>query len=171
MIRNGKLEWLQIMRSNDLVWGTPYNFIQFTTMQELFAGWLNVDIGAYVHVSDSLHVYERHWDELDNYHLNSVKTCQNTSDLRIGSFAEWEVLWGKLIDVTLTLSQSTSADKIIGVYEDTRKMPKAYRELTAVLAAEALRKRSFVKQASELIREAGEFWLTSWTQWAETKST
>ena len=29
-VRQGKLEWSQIMRSNDVLLGMPYNFIQFT---------------------------------------------------------------------------------------------------------------------------------------------
>lgn len=57
-IRDNKLEWSQIMRSNDLFRGTPYNFIQFTTLQEILAGWLEIDIGEYFYFTDSLHVYE-----------------------------------------------------------------------------------------------------------------
>ncbi|MCP4975525.1 MAG: hypothetical protein GY931_05140, partial [Maribacter sp.] len=38
-IRNSKLEWLQVMRSNDVLLGLPYNIIQFTTLQEIVAGW------------------------------------------------------------------------------------------------------------------------------------
>lgn len=31
-------------------------FIQFTTLQEIIAGWLNLDIGEYFYFTDSLHV-------------------------------------------------------------------------------------------------------------------
>lgn len=58
-IRDSKLEWTQIMRSNDLYLGLPYNFIQFTSLQEILAGWLRVEIGSYCHYSDSLHLYRR----------------------------------------------------------------------------------------------------------------
>ena len=44
-VRDGKLDWLQIMRSNDVFRGTPYNFVQFTTLQEVMAGWLGIDVG------------------------------------------------------------------------------------------------------------------------------
>ena len=27
--------------------GMPYNFIQFTTLQEIIAGWLNLDVSEY----------------------------------------------------------------------------------------------------------------------------
>lgn len=57
-VRDGKLEWTQVMRSNDLYRGTPYNLVQFTTLQEILAGWLGLDVGGYYQISDSLHVYE-----------------------------------------------------------------------------------------------------------------
>ena len=58
-VRNGKLEWSQIMRSNDVLLGMPYNFVQFTGLQEILAGWLEIDLGSYNHYSDSLHLYSR----------------------------------------------------------------------------------------------------------------
>lgn len=56
-IRDGKLEWTQVMRSNDVFKGLPYNLVQFTSLQEILAGWLGVEVGTYTHLSDSLHLY------------------------------------------------------------------------------------------------------------------
>ena len=47
------------MRSNDVLLGTPYNFVQYTSLQEILAGWLDIGVGSYNHYSDSLHLYER----------------------------------------------------------------------------------------------------------------
>src|SRR3712207_1347251 len=44
LVRNDRLDWLQVMRSNDFVWGLPYNIVQFTTLQEIMAGWLGVEV-------------------------------------------------------------------------------------------------------------------------------
>lgn len=63
MIRGGKLDWLQIVRSNDLLWGVPYNWMQWTHVQEYVANQVGVPLGKYIHVADSLHVYDYHWDE------------------------------------------------------------------------------------------------------------
>lgn len=63
MVRNGKLDWLQIVRSNDAMWGTPYNWMQFTMLQEYIATAVGIPMGKYVHVADSLHIYDYHWDE------------------------------------------------------------------------------------------------------------
>lgn len=46
LVRDGRLEWLQVMRSNDLVWGLPYNLVQWTTIQEVVAGWLGIEVGT-----------------------------------------------------------------------------------------------------------------------------
>ena len=53
------------MRSNDIFRGLPYNFVQFTSMQEILAGWLKINVGSYNHVSDSLHIYERDLKEME----------------------------------------------------------------------------------------------------------
>ncbi|MDT8447490.1 MAG: thymidylate synthase [bacterium] len=58
-VREGKLEWTQVMRSNDLILGLPHNFVQFTYLQEIIAGWLGLEMGTYNHFSDSLHCYLR----------------------------------------------------------------------------------------------------------------
>lgn len=58
-VRDGHLHWTQVMRSNDVMRGLPYDIIQFTLLQELMASWLGVQLGSYIHVADSLHIYER----------------------------------------------------------------------------------------------------------------
>ena len=63
-LRDGRLEWLQVIRSNDMFLGVPHNFVQFTSLQEVLAGWLGVECGSYTQISDSLHVYEHHWENV-----------------------------------------------------------------------------------------------------------
>lgn len=59
-IRNGKLNMTTHMRSNDLVWGFPYDVIQFCLLQMTIAEELGIENGTYTHHADSLHIYERH---------------------------------------------------------------------------------------------------------------
>jgi thymidylate synthase len=54
----GKLDLLVIRRSNDVVWGLPYNIIQFTSILEYMAGWLGIPVGTYAETINSLHIYE-----------------------------------------------------------------------------------------------------------------
>jgi hypothetical protein len=65
MIRDGRLDWMQIIRSNDAIWGIPYNAIQWSTVMEFVAGALDVPIGNMFIVQDSFHVYENKFAECE----------------------------------------------------------------------------------------------------------
>jgi len=57
-IRKGKLNLTVFNRSNDLHWGLfGANLCQFSTIQEMVACWLDVPVGTYTHMTDSLHIY------------------------------------------------------------------------------------------------------------------
>lgn len=167
MVRQGKLEWLQVMRSNDLVWGLPYNFVQFTSLQEIVAGWLDVEVGTYTHLSDSLHAYQRHWGKVSAAIQVAETAPQNAADLRIKSYDEWETLWGRLIDGALALTRETKAEALLAVAGGLQDIPAGYKEWVAVLTAEALHRRGFTASAEEIIAHAGPFWGTSWRRWRD----
>ncbi|MBA2678456.1 MAG: thymidylate synthase [Ktedonobacteraceae bacterium] len=59
-IRENKLECLVMMRSNDIIWGTPYDVFSFTMMQEIMAKQLGIELGPYTHMVGSFHLYDRH---------------------------------------------------------------------------------------------------------------
>ncbi len=67
LIRDRKLHMHALMRSNDVVWGMPYDVFSFTCLQELFlyklqeAGVPVDDLGSYHHTAGSLHVYDTHF--------------------------------------------------------------------------------------------------------------
>lgn len=61
-VRQDRLEMHTTMRSQDLWLGFPYDLFTATILQELLAGWLGVELGAYHHHVDSLHLYEQHID-------------------------------------------------------------------------------------------------------------
>lgn len=61
-IREKKLILLVNMRSTDLIFGLGNDVPAFTFMQEMMAKELGVELGPYIHVSNSLHVYERHFE-------------------------------------------------------------------------------------------------------------
>lgn len=61
-IRDNKLNMTVFNRSNDIIYGLfGANLCQFSTIQELMASWLGVEVGTYIHITDSLHTY------LDSY--------------------------------------------------------------------------------------------------------
>ncbi|MEW9533601.1 thymidylate synthase [Microbispora sp. NPDC049125] len=57
-LRRGRLHMSTTMRSQDLWTGMPYDLFFTTTLHELMAGWLGVELGTYRHHVDSLHLYE-----------------------------------------------------------------------------------------------------------------
>ncbi|KKL46377.1 hypothetical protein LCGC14_2346140, partial [marine sediment metagenome] len=61
MARDGKLDLMVVMRSNDLLWGfSSINVFEWTFLQELLANILYFEVGKYYHVVDSLHIYLNH---------------------------------------------------------------------------------------------------------------
>jgi thymidylate synthase len=62
LLREGRLEAVVSMRSNDAVWGLPYDVFLFSFLQEKMATELGVALGSYHHVAASMHIYERHID-------------------------------------------------------------------------------------------------------------
>lgn len=61
LIRDNKLNLFVYMRSNDAIWGTPYDLFMFTVLQEVIANSLKIELGEYYHNATSLHIYKRHY--------------------------------------------------------------------------------------------------------------
>lgn len=67
MIRDGKLNAITYMRSNDILWGLCLDVPAFCFLQEVLAFWLGVEIGTYTHIPSSLHYYDTFEDKLLGY--------------------------------------------------------------------------------------------------------
>ena len=83
-IRNNKLNTTVYMRSNDVYFGLPYDYIFFMSLAYYAAHQLNLDIGTYTHVATSMHMYNRDYDKFveHNQVLNIklwdiIKECYN----------------------------------------------------------------------------------------------
>lgn len=68
-IRNDKLHLVSYMRSNDLVYGTPYNISYFIRLlhrmlYELKPNYPELTLGNYIHNATSLHIYKRNFDKV-----------------------------------------------------------------------------------------------------------
>lgn len=60
LVRDGRLNAFVSMRSNDAMWGLPYDIFLFTMIQELLSCELQIPLGNYYHSAVSMHLYERH---------------------------------------------------------------------------------------------------------------
>jgi thymidylate synthase len=143
-IRKGKLEWLQVMRSNDLFLGTPHNFVQFTTLQEVVAGWLGVELGSYAQISDSLHLYEKDLGKFgfapvapDAHNCDSLALTKRESDAVLAAF-------GARLDEMRDLAAS---ERRLAAIVAARDMPIGWMNLLVIVAADAARRHGWEETA------------------------
>ncbi len=65
-IRENKLNMIAHMRSNDLLWGFPYDTNGFCFLQEALAAVLGIELGTYELHAGSLHIYTDRESQLTN---------------------------------------------------------------------------------------------------------
>lgn len=146
-VRNQKLEWTQVLRSNDLCKGVPYNFVQFTTLQEFVAGIAGVDVGSYTHFSDSLHIYESD-EEGECYGVEVTTASENSEDLRL-PLDEGLGRWQELHAIIGRLGQTTKAEEVLQVIKGT-SLGAGFSSLALICGAERLRRLRRDEPASEM---------------------
>jgi thymidylate synthase len=151
-VRDGKLEWLQVMRSNDLYRGLPYNLVQFTTLHEILSGWLGLGLGQYHHLSDSLHIYHNTTqDILDSKPVIAAISLENRDNLAIEkseSDSAFQLLEGI---VERLIAENISTEQILS--EAKPSLPQAYFNIAIVLCAESARRRGQTSLSYTMIEE------------------
>jgi thymidylate synthase len=137
-VRNGRLEWTQIMRSNDVFRGLPYNFVQFMGLQEILAGWLNLKPGAYHHFSDSLHLYTDSAAKVraarfiaHDANSDSIALDRKDSDK---AFLKLEQCIKKIIEPRYSVAG-------IQCLPERVSLPVPFRNMLCIIVAEGLRRR------------------------------
>jgi thymidylate synthase len=149
-IREGKLEWMQVVRSNDLYRGLPYNIVQFTSLQEIIAGWLGLGIGSYNHLADSLHVYAPDYSAVCT--AGHCATAANTDVLSEG----YEVSVNLFREIERRMDAfargTHDAQEILSL-SDMPDAPTAYRNLLCVLGAHAARKNRLHDSSSVILSQ------------------
>jgi thymidylate synthase len=167
-LREGRLEWTQIMRSNDLVLGLPHNIVQFTCLQEVMAGWLGVQLGEFNHYADSLHIYDRDEpiaDRIDycslpqnNESIALPKEASDRSFVSLGRFADVLTSSGKVADLLTTF--------------DELDVDPSFRSWAAVLIADALRRRDAHREMEAVMNGCSNPCLAMlFERWLQRKST
>lgn len=87
-IRNNKLHMMVFNRSNDILWGLfGANLCQFSTLQELLATWLGVEVGSYHQVTDSLHLYTDTYGSSENATIFELHPGLNS-----GEYCIWDMV-------------------------------------------------------------------------------
>lgn len=161
-IRNQKLEWTQIMRSNDLVLGLPYDIAQFISIQEILASWLDIEVGTYNHVSDSLHIYEDKVGILGTNNIN-IKNTDSLSISKVDFSNVISMLYKKMLlishDPNLTGIELIEISNLNTGYE-------AYNNILKVICAYAANKKQEFNARDIIIDKCSNMAYTSmWNGW------
>lgn len=135
-IRDNKLEWSQIMRSNDILLGTPYNFVQYTSLQEILAGWLNIEVGTYNHYSDSLHLYERDKERID---IGTLDNMINPDTLSIPKY-DSDMLFKEIYRRMEVIVNNNVSEQDLIELANLNSSYEAYNNIMAMIVAYAARK-------------------------------
>lgn len=115
LIRNNKLNCITYMRSNDVIWGVPYDIFNFTLLQEVLAKQLGIQVGTYSHIAGSMHIYEYHLelaknilDENQNYNKYRMEEIEFYGDVfdNIKQLIKYENIIRTENDYNLTLENS-----------------------------------------------------------------
>jgi thymidylate synthase len=136
-VRNGRLEWLQVMRSHDVTKAIPKNFAQFTIVQEVLAGWLGVELGEYHHISDSLHIYGDDFPNLG--FVENSRPPSNMDDLRLPK-DDFEKVLAEALAILKELAGPMLSRDAFRHLMSTAGLPTAYHNLIAVTAADIARR-------------------------------
>ncbi len=165
-IREGRLEWTQVLRSNDLLRGLPTNFAQFTYLQEVIAGWMGVEVGVYHHWSDSLHLYTRDAEKF-SCEPEVAPLASNTDSLAIDMVRGEAVI----LELYRRMVEMTAQDVGVRALEDLASFPEApagYQNLLRVLGAESARRRDRPDQAVALMKGCTNAQLLqTWSAWSK----
>jgi len=164
-VRDNRLEWTQVMRSNDIFIGIPYDFVQFTCLQEIFAGWLGIEVGAYCHISDSLHAYTKDIPEI--LKAVPVMPAPDSSSFAL-PFDDSERVFRELGRGVERIINSGNLGSELLANLKASTLPQTYRDMLAVLTSEGLRIRGDGGMAGEAIGLCSNLLFQQlWQRWFE----
>ena len=67
LLRDGKLNLIVYMRSNDAYLGLPHDIFCFTMLQEIMAREVSAQLGTYKHMVGSLHLYDKNREKAQQF--------------------------------------------------------------------------------------------------------
>lgn len=161
-IRDKKLEWLQIVRSNDLFRGVPHNFVQFTSLQEIVSGWLGIEVGSYNQISDSLHVYLNDKKNIENSNPIEIR---NNSDLFSADKTESDLFFSEIYSRMHKMVEAKKEKefKNLAFLKDSQE---SFQNLLFVIAADSARRRQWDELSNELmINCTNRLYKQLWENW------
>ena len=166
-VRKNKLEWMQICRSNDLFLGVPHNFVQFTCLQEIIAGWLNVDIGSYTHLSDSLHIYQK---DLPNFKsLTKIEISDYTESLCLPKDKSDAAL-AEIFGFMKAMSSGRLSRNDLLETLNSKYLNESYANLLCLISADSARRKGWDDISTKLMSYCSNpIYQQLWQRWIHRK--
>jgi len=166
-IRKGKLEWTQIVRSNDLFLGVPHNFVQFTSLQEILAAWLNIEVGQYRHIADCLHIYAR--DQETVQQSRQMASDQNNDVLRFTK-AESDTYFAEMARRMDRMTSALLTQRTLRNLAQPDDLPSELCNWLLVVAADCARRKRWINVSYDLmakcsnpaLQQLWDRWLARW---------
>lgn len=164
-VRDGRLEWTQIMRSNDIFRGLPHNIVQFTFLQEVMSGWLGLETGTYFQLSDSLHVYLQPGES--SLPRTNERPEKNGDTVALEkSHSEW--CWHELSYRVDRLIEHDVKESDVRKLADWKSAPESFRNMILVLCAESARRHRFKGVADDVMSTCtNDAYKQLWGRWVE----
>ncbi len=106
-VRNGKLDMVTHMRSNDIFKGLPHDIFAFTMMQEIISRELGVDLGTYKHSVGSFHLYDEDKEKAQAY-LNEGWQSTDRAMPEMPSGNQWAAI-DKVLDAEKKIRNDITA--------------------------------------------------------------
>ena len=129
------------------------------------AGWLGVNVGAYHHVSDSLHVYER---DLETVCGSRPVVVATNADSLAAPKDESDRIFRELSGAIERLADPAATARDVSSIGMDAPLPRPYRNLLLVVAAEAARRKKWADLSAELVAECTNGSLLQvWDRWTE----
>ncbi|MEQ8688731.1 MAG: thymidylate synthase [Imperialibacter sp.] len=139
LIRENRLNAITYMRSNDVIWGLPYDVFFFTMLQEILAYKLGVEVGDYYHFVGSLHLYKRHFG-----------LAEKVRDSRFNGYFEMEPLTDlELMDVFLDAESQIRTGEALETFKKSNS--NYWNSLTDVLISHRLLREERNEEALGLL--------------------
>ena len=165
-IRNGRLEWMQIMRSNDIFRGTPYNFVQFTMIQEYMSGCLELALGDFVLVTDSLHAYH---NDLSNFSIERVSGTISKCIISLPR-KDASIVLTQCLDMLEHLADSSLTQGKFLEILCRDDIPSGHADLVRIAAADSARRRGWPELANRAANACSDSLLReAWASWARDR--
>ena len=156
---------MQIIRSNDVWRGLPHNIVQFTSLQEIMAGWLGCKVGTYNQISDSLHVYLDD-EDADNIRASaSIEAAPNTDSIALPK-CDSDAAFRELAARVDRMIEGDSTPRDISAMAGYPGAPVAIQNILRVLASELARRRQLLDLSQDIMGDCNNPALSQlWDRW------